>query len=565
MTPPLGLVTRRQGFRLLSATPSFLALLAALGACTGRVGDGSGPGNGATPGGGSGGPGPGSGGTSGVGTEACTTPGDTGPSVLRRLSRVEYQLSLQELFRLSQPPDVSLVPQDSDRENFRTIAEYQNVSDQHLRAYVDTAGALGQALMADATRRAQVLGCEPDSDGCLQSFAASFGKLAYRRALSAEEVNDLVTRAEAAATSPDDRYVFVIQSLLASPSFLFRVEIGTGTDPARTLTPAELASRLSFTLWGRGPSEELLARAENGELSTEAGIGAVAAEMLDDPRAQQFFAPFFQQWLDFEELRAPTPPPAGWSDALLADMIGETERVLADFAWGPGKSLLDALTANYTYVTPALGTFYGLTVSGQGFVRTEFPSGHPREHSGLLTHAALISEKSDADLISMRGKWVRRSFLCEKLEVPSGLLDELESELSGLSYVEVIQRRNTDKQCAGCHGLIDPIGAGFSQYDGIGSFDGSVSPSDYGLEPSFDGVPFSSLAGLASELVKHPKIAACMAEKVFIYAHGRFPTAQDECGLEAVGARFAERGHSFKGLLQAMVEAPAFRVRRAPQ
>jgi hypothetical protein len=150
--------------------------------------------------------------------------------------------------------------------------------------------------------------------------------------------------------------------------------------------------------------------------------------------------------------------------------------------------------------------------------------------------------------------------------VPAGLLDELQGELSGLSYVEVIAKRNTEQPCAACHSLIDPIGVGFSQFDGVGSYDSTVNPAtDYGLAPSFDGVPFSSVAGLSTELAKNPAIAACMAEKVFVYAHGRFPSAQDTCGLEAIGQRFAERGHNFKGLLSAMVEAPAFRVRRAPE
>jgi hypothetical protein len=563
------LVQPQSSLRSSSAAWSLALALAGGVACTGFVAEphesASATTGGTGSGSGSGGAGPGAGGSTNIDTQVCTSPGDTGTSVLRRLSKVEYQLTLQELFRLAESPDVSQVPEDSDQEGFRTIAEFQNVSDQHLRAYVDTAAAQAEALMADAARRSAVLGCEPEAAGCLESFVSSFGKLAYRRPLTAVEVGDLVERAEAAARTSIDRYQFAIESLLASAGFLFRVEVGAGSEPVRSLSAAELAARLSFTLWGRGPSEALLARAEQGELDSEQGLSAVAAEMLADSRAQQFYRPFFKQWLKFERLRAPVAPPPGWSDALLADMIGETERVLDDFAWGAGASLLDALTANFTYVTPALATFYGLSASGSGFSRVEFPAGHQRERSGLLTHAALISEKTDADLISMRGKWLRGAFLCEKLQVPAGLLETLDAELSGLSYVQVIEKRNTEDACAGCHALIDPIGVGFARYDDIGHYDASVEPTDYGLTPSFDGAPFGSIAELSSELVKNPKLAACMAEKVFVYVYGRFPTAQDLCGLELVGERFAERGHDFKGLLSALVEAPAFRARRAPQ
>ncbi len=510
-----------------------------------------------------------SGGTSSTG-EQCTSTSDTSASVLRRLSKAEYQLTLQELFRLGDAPDVSQVPEDGDQEGFRTIASLQNVSDQHLRAYIDTATKLAQELLADGTRRPLVLGCEPTDAGCLESFVSSFGNLAYRRPLESAEVTDLVTRAQASGADALDQFQYVFESLLASPSFLFRVEIGNN-DAVATLSPLEVASRLSFTLWGRTPSEELLARAEAGELDSDDGLAAVASEMLADPRAQAFYRAFFKQWLNFEELRVPTKPPAGWSDALLADMIGESERLLDDFAWAPGTSLLDSLTANYTYVTPALATFYGLSASGSGFVRVDFPAGHARENTGLLTHAALISSKSDADLLAMRGKWLRNSFLCEKLEVPADLLDEIQTEVAGLSYLEVIQKRNTLGTCSGCHALIDPIGVGFVQYDSLGTYDASVMPADFGLTPRFNALAegqesfdFQSLAELSAALEKMPALGSCIAEKAFVYTQGRFPEDVDRCALDAVAQRFAADGFSFGSLLAGLIESPTFRLRRAP-
>ncbi len=547
-----------------------LTLALSLAACTGYLSDpsestranganGSGNGSGAN---GSGA----SGGSTGSTTEQCTSTSDTSASVLRRLSKAEYQLSLQQLFQLSEAPDVSQVPEDSDQQGFRTIASLQNVSDQHLRAYIDTATKLAQSLLADATRRALVLGCEPADAGCLESFVTAFGKLAYRRPLESVEVTDLVTRAQASADGVDDQYQYVFESVLSSPSFLFRVEVGDG-EAVATLSPLEVASRLSFTLWGRTPDGELLSRAEAGELDTTDGLAAVATEMLADPRAQSFYRAFFKQWLNFEELRVPTKPPAGWSDALLSDMIGETERVLDDFAWGAGSSLPDALTANYTYLTPALATFYGLSASGSGFVRVDFPAAHPRENSGLLTHAALISSKSDADLLAVRGKWLRNSFLCQDLEVPTGLFDKIQTEVAGLSYVEVIQLRNTDGECAGCHALIDPIGAGFVQYDSIGAYDASVKPADFGLTPRFEGAAnpdFQSLAELSAELKNMPELGGCIAEKAFVYTQGRFPEDADQCALDAVAERFAADGFSFGSLLAGLIDSPTFRLRRAP-
>ena len=521
--------------------------------------------NGSGPGSGSGATG--SGGSGGTSSNACASPADASKSVLRRLTKLEYQLTLQELFRLAEPPDVSAVPEDSDQEGFRTIAALENVSDQHLRAYVDIASGLASELLADPSRRTQVLGCEIATEGCLEGFARSFGKLAYRRALEESEVTDLVTRATAAALDAEDELRFVIEALLSSPSFVFRVEVGGG-EALATLSPVELASRLSFTLWGRSPSAELLDRALGGELDDEAGIAKVADELLADERAAHFFRAFFKQWLHFDELRVPSRPPPGWSDELLPAMISETERLLDDFAWGPDRSLPDVLTANFTFVTPELGTFYGLSVSGSGSSRVEFPAGHQRENTGLLTDASLISAKRDGDIIPARGKWLRQSFLCEKLEVPAGLLEGLETELAGLSYVEVIQMRNTDVACAGCHALIDPLGAAFVQYDGVGHYDESISPSEFGLVPRFQGAEnpdIASLADLSSELKKMPELAPCIAEKMFVYTQGRFPEDRDRCALEEIGKSFAEDGFRFPALARALVMSPAFRLRRAGQ
>lgn len=539
--------------RSLAAGMSAMVLLGLTGAaCTGRLGD-SAPGDDEAPGGGA--------------ALECRAPSPS-PSVLRRLSRIEYQLTLQDLFQLDEPPAIDAIPEDTGQGGFRTIAALQNVSDQHLRAYLATAETLGEELMADTARRASVLGCEPGAAGCLESFVRRFGKLAYRRPLDADEVNDLVGRAKEVARDELDAFRFVIEALLTSPSFLFRIEVGAGGEETSPLTSLELASRLSFTLWGRAPSAELLARAEAGELDRPEGFRAVAKEMIEDERTEIFFNAFFKQWLNFEALRAPTNPGVDATPALLEDMITESELLLREHAFTPGADFLDALTANHTYVTPELGAFYGLEVSGDGVTRVEFPSDHHRANTGLLTHASLISAKNDGDLIAVRGQWLRAAFLCQDIEFPAGLIDQLASELSGLSYPDVLRKRNTEAACAGCHALIDPLGVAFVQYDKYGRYDGSIGIDEFGLEPRFVGATnesFASLADLAAELRRSPDLAACVAKKLFIYTQGREPVAEDRCVIDAAAEAFTREGNQFRAYLTAIVESPTFRQRRAPE
>jgi len=434
-----------------------------------------------------------------------------------------------------------------------------------LIAYLETAETLGAELMADDARRSRVVGCEIDATDCLPAFIERFGRVAFRRPLTSEESSSLATAARASATDTSDAYRFAIEALLTSPSFMFRIEGGEAAAVAE-LSPSELATRLSFLLWGRGPSTELLDRAEAGELSTTEGIAAVAAEMLAAPQARESTRGFFKQWLHFETLRVPNTPPAGFAPELLPDFIGETERVLEDFAWQPDARFLDVLSASYTYLTPALGDFYELSAPGDGFSRVEIPADHPRAGTGLLTHASVISSKTDADLISHRGAFLRDAFLCQKLSIPSELQDEIQSSVAGLSYPEVIDLRNTQQPCAGCHASIDPIGVAFSQYDAIGHYDGSVNIAEYGIETRFAGLAqpeFTTLAELSTNLAAEPSVNACIAEKLFIYTHGREPEPADDCALEAARVRFEQTDGKLPSILAAFVESPAFRIRRS--
>ena len=508
-------------------------------------------------------------GASGTGADpaACATAmPDAGASVLRRLSVLEYQRTVQSLLHLSAPPSAEGIPVDNERLGFRTYAEFQTMSAENLRAYLEKARGLAAELMADSARRTAVLGCQTTSPGCLASFVTSFGKLAFRRALEQSEVDGIVNAATLNAADTNDQFSYAIEALLSSASFLFRVETGSAPEGLATLSGSELAARLSFALLGRGPSAELLEQAANGALDTPAGLASAAEDMLGNPDTQSFFAAFFRQWLGFNTLRAPLKPATDWSDTLMPMLQAETDAVLHDFAWG-GGSLLDALTANYTTVSPELAKFYGLPAPGaNGHV--DFPAGNIRENSGLLTHASLLGAKSDGDLIAIRGNWLRKTFLCEELAPPPDLADQIGELLVGLTRTEIVNQRNVMSQCKGCHSLIDPIGMGFAQFDQAGRFDGTIDISALQIVPALPDAPgapeFSSPAELAEKLKGLPGVPECVAKRTFLYVNGREPGDADACTVATVADAFSKGGKSFPALLAGLIETPAFRLRRAP-
>jgi len=372
-----------------------------------------------------------------------------------------------------------------------------------------------------------------------------------------------VDAAEAFALSADDQFAFAIEALLSSAQFLYRVEIGDQTAGLSQLTPHELAAKLSFALWGRGPSLAQLDAAAAGYLATPQGLATEARAMLEDERAQLFFEQFFRQWLGYQTLK----PPNAAATAVFADMQAETDRLLEEFAWGTG-SILGALTANHTYVTPELAAYYGLPApTGDG--KVEFPSDDPRANSGLLTHAALISAKSDGDLIAMRGNWLLRTFLCQEIEIPAALADTIGELLVGLDRVGIVAARNTRTECVNCHAVIDPIGIGFGAFNRTGIFDETEDPSVFGIPAALPLAPapntFNSVAGLSTLLASMPGVPVCLTERAYLYVNGRQPTHVDECATQNVSADFDASGQTFPGLLTALVTDPAFRLRRAPE
>jgi hypothetical protein len=223
------------------------------------------------------------------------------------------------------------------------------------------------------------------------------------------------------------------------------------------------------------------------------------------------------------------------------------------------------LTTNQTRLSPAAATYFGLPApAADGAV--SFPAGHFRENTGLLTHPSLLSMKSDGDPIAIRGNWLRRTFLCQQLAVPASLADEIGERLVGLTRQEIVQSRNTDATCKGCHAMIDPIGVGFAKFDSTGRYDETADIAQWGVTP---GLPeaadpaFANIGELSAKLRALPAVSACLAHKAFLYVNGHEAANEDACALVSAGNTFSAGGQSFASLLKGLVEAPEFRLRKA--
>lgn len=497
---------------------------------------------------------------------ACDDHAPPSPSTFKRLSRQEYSSTLEDLFQLSSPPNVAAIPDDPSIDNFKTFADIQNVQASHINGYISVATEQAEALMQSATRRDKVLGCNYTASSCLEQFVGRFGRLAYRRPLTAEESNRVLGQVAIASESVSDQYIMAIQLLLSSPNFIYRVEVGDSQVGTANLGRYELASRLAFALWGRGPNAALLDQAANGELDTPEGLSRVAQQMLTDERAKASVSQFFEQWLATNLLQAPVDKPSNWYNGIIADMKSETDSLLREYAW-QDKNFMGVFTENHTYVTPALANYYGLPAP-QGDNPLQLPGGDPRQYTGIITQLANMFPKSDGDLVAKRGAWLRSTFLCATLRLPEGIDDVINGEFAGLGAIEIIAERNRDASCNRCHAQIDPIGVAFANFARDGRYDHEVDLTDYPIAPGFPDANNSnvkSIQDIAQALAQMPEVGQCLADRLFLYTRNHAPAASDRCAVHKAGQQFENDGNQFSSLLLALVEHPSFRVRQVPE
>jgi hypothetical protein len=491
---------------------------------------------------------------------------------LRRLTVREYVATVRDL--VDAPADVADdFPSDTFIDGYDNHVVSLGVSTVHADRFMSAAAAMARHVVDDPTRRAAVVGCEldgPDRKECLADFVVRFGRRAYRRPLTSAEVDELVELAQVAEADADRYEVasVAIQAMLQSPHFLYRVEIGT-PDPdrpgVRRLTGYEIATRLSYLLWGTMPSDTLLDRAEAGDLEHAGDVAAAAREMLADVEAREGIGAFATQWVRLPMLeyaqRSSEAYPL-WSDALRASMAEETRRLLDDFLWTPQSALLDVLVATHTHVDPALAQLYGLPVPASGWELVELDEDSRR--GGLLTQASILTLAASSETTApiLRGKLVRDVLMCSPVPPPPPDVPEVPSPVPGESVRERLDRHRTDPECNGCHVMLDPIGFGLERYDLVGAYrevDDQGNPlTGEGELAEFEPAAFVGPFELAAALRDSPQVSTCLTVQFLRFALGRSETGDDACMLEELREGLERAEGNFPEAVVALVGSEAF-------
>jgi hypothetical protein len=514
----------------------------------------------------------------GAGGNGTTGLGFTGPTGLHRLSRLEYDATVRDLLGDASRPGFAKLPEDV-RDPFDNDYKTQLVSGALVGTAETLATEISARTLADPARRDALVGCKPTGPGdkaCMDAFVKRFGRRAFRRPLTTEEVT-AYAGLQSFAVEAGDFYAgvdLVVRAMLQDPSFLYRVEVGTpvaGQPGLFKLDDYEIGARLAYFLWGTTPSDALLDMAAAGALATPEGRRAAATKLLTDPRGAERVRSFHAFWLGYQQL----PVEASVGDMLRA----ETDALVTRVVFERKADYTEIFRWPETFLTDALAAHYGLPAPGSKTgVWTPYPAatGAGGGRRGILSHGAVLATgaKFDDTSPTLRGVFVRNRLLCQVVPPPppNVMVDAPPTSTTSRCKSARYAAHGTGG-CAACHSLTDAIGFGLENYDRLGKYratdkdapecaipgDGQIVGSKAGA--TGDG-KFNGPAQLGELLAASGGLEGCVVTQLFRMAHGRRETGDDLAGLATLTDGFKQKGRAFDALMIDVAADAAFAHRR---
>ncbi len=437
-------------------------------------------------------------------------------------------------------------------------------------------GPFGASRAASTPSRQRIFVCQPgkstaDEGRCARAIVSALARRAYRRPVTDLDIEPLLSFFSAGRAEADfDRGIQrAIERLLVSPAFLFRIERDPDQEVGR-ISALELASRLSFFLWSSIPDDELLDLAIRGTLSEPAVLESQIRRMLADSRAHALVANFAGQWLHLRNVAGLAPDRLLFPDfdeGLRQAMRSETE-LLFDSVMRENRSVLELLSADYTFVNERLARHYGIrNVYGSHFRRVPVTDPHRR---GLLGHGSILTLTSYATRTSpvLRGKWILDNLIGGPPPPPPPDIPALVTERGGtgekLSMRAAMEQHRANPACASCHSRMDPLGFALENFDALGRWrvvgEDKQSIDAAGVLPG--GIGFDGAAGLREVLLGQPEqLVRTLTEKLLVYALGRGLEHVDAPAVRRIVHQSRRQNFTFVSLVQGIVTSPPFQLR----
>jgi len=430
----------------------------------------------------------------------------------------------------------------------------------------------------DTPSRRAIFVCHPErpaqEPACARTILTTLAHRAFRRPVTQDDIQPLFAFYQDGRAQGDfeSGIQAAIEAILVSPEFLFRIErdrsVADAGAPHR-VTDVELASRLSFFLWSTIPDPALLQLAEQGRLKEPAVLEQQVRRMLDDPRADTLVTNFAGQWLQLRNVETVKPDPVifPFDEALRQSFLTETSLFVSSI-FREDRSLLDLLSADYTFVNQRLAEHYGIPrVYGSQFRRVSLAD---ENRHGLLGQGSVLTVTSYPNRTSVvqRGKWILENLLGTPPPPPPPDVPELKAAPHGkvLSMREQMQVHRANTMCAACHARMDPIGFALENYDGVGRWRGEDAGAPIDASGTLpDGTAFRGPAGLTQLLLTKYRddFVRTATEKLLTYALGRGVEYYDAPVIRSINRDAARDNYRVSSWIMAIVNSAPFQMRKA--
>ena len=445
---------------------------------------------------------------------------------------------------------------------------------------IEIEGPLDAGPPSETESRRRLFVCYPTSTSaereCATKILVTLARRAYRRPVDASDVEALLRYYDEghARDGFEGGIRFALERVLVSLEFLTRMvrEPQLNATGAYRISDIELASRLSFFIWSSIPDDELLDVAAQGKLHEPRILELQVRRMLGDARAQALVTNFASQWLGLRRIDSVAPDPSTYPqfDGNLREAFKRETELFLESQLRDDRSVVDLLTANYTFLNERLARLYGVpNVHGSHFRRVELPDD---QRSGLLGHGSLLTVTSYATRTAptIRGKWILETFLGAPPPPPPPDVTALAEENQGTEVPSVrarLEQHRRNPACASCHALMDPLGFGLENFDSIGKWRTEDANAPIDASGIFlDGAKFNGPAELRQMLLKHrDSIVATFAEKLLTYALGRGVEHYDLPVLRSMIADAASFNFSWSSLILGIVKSEPFQMQSASE
>jgi hypothetical protein len=474
-----------------------------------------------------------------------------------------------------------LSPQDYTLADTQIGDGYGVTTLPHLRDFAIT-GPFKVTGVSDTPSRRKIFTCRPtsaaDEAGCAKEIVQRLATQAFRGPVSGDDLQGLLAFYNEGRQRGDFEtgIRLSLQAILASPRFVFRFEetpLAIRAGQNYRLSDADLASRLSYFLWGTLPDAELLKVVNSKTLRTPGVLEKQVKRMLASPRAEALSTRFASQWLRLQDVEKVSPDYLQYpqyDDRLAESLKRETEMFFANLV-REDRSLLELITADYSFVDERVAMHYGIpNVIGPQFRRVSMPP----ERRGILGQGSILVLTSNSDRTSpvYRGKWVMEVLLGSPPPAPPPnvpMLDEVKATGNGrtLSVRERMEEHRKNPTCNSCHRVIDPLGLALENYDPTGAW--RIKDNEVPVDPVgvlYDGSKIEGPADLRNAILKYKDVfVTSFTERLMTYALGRRVESFDMPAVRAIVKDAAKNDYKMSSFINGVINSSAFQRGRATE